>query len=364
MDQTAQSPGWNVPGRLVDSTTMARPRTKHSTINDVAERAGVSKSLVSLVMRGSPNVSDERRAAVLEAAKDLNYRPNAAARSLVRQRSGVFGVVLSDLHNPFFADVADGIEEGAVANGYRALLASGFLDAERERTSVDTLLQLRADGLILLGNVGKIGRFESAALSVPTVIVSRETPSELMDSVRDDDRLGAAMLVDHLVGLGHRSIAHISPGDAAGGPGRRAGYQAQMRHHGLESEIRIVEGAFTPEGGRNGMRQLLAEGKRPTAVVAPNDFAAIGVLEVADAAGIDVPGDLSVTGYDNIFLARMHRVQLTTIAQPANELGQTAVQLLRERVEEGRTKSKHVVLPPELVVGSTTGPPPGDAVAR
>jgi DNA-binding LacI/PurR family transcriptional regulator len=335
---------------------MGKQRTKHATINDVAERAGVSKSLVSLVMRGSPNVSDARRTAVLDAARELSYQPNAAARSLVRQRSNVFGIVLSDLHNPFFADVADGIEEEATAAGYRALLSSGFLDAERERHAVDTLLQLRADGLLLLGNVAEFQRFESAALSVPIVAISREDPADWLDTVRDDDRLGATMLVDHLVELGHEHIAHISAGDAAGGPGRRAGYEESMRHHGLGDFIEIIEGAFTRDGGCRGMERLLEQPSRPTAVLAPNDFAAVGALDVADAAGLDVPGDISITGYDNIFLARMGRVDLTTVEQPAVELGATAVQLLRERIEDGRTEPKHIVLPPRLVVGSTTGP--------
>jgi DNA-binding LacI/PurR family transcriptional regulator len=338
---------------------MAKQRTKHATINDVAQRAGVSKSLVSLVMRGSPNVSDARRTAVLEAARELSYRPNAAARSLVSQRSYVVGIVLSDLHNPFFADVADGIEEKATEIGYRALLSSGFLDAERERNAVDTLLQLRADGLLLLGNVAPFQRFESAALSVPIVAISREASSDLMDSVRDDDRLGAELLVDHLVELGHERIAHISAGAAAGGPGRRAGYEERMRHHGLGDLITVVEGSFTRGGGCSGMEEVLEQAQRPTAVIAPNDFAALGALDVADAAGIGVPGDISITGYDNIFLARMGRVDLTTVEQPAAELGATAVQLLRERIEDGRTASKHIVLPPKLVVGSTTGPPPG-----
>lgn len=337
---------------------MAEERTRHATINDVAERAGVSKSLVSLVMRGSPNVSDARRAAVLEAARELSYRPNAAARSLVRQRSYVLGVVLSDLHNPFFADVTDGIEEAAASAGYRALLSSGFLDAERERKAVDTMLQLRADGLLLLGNVANIERFESAALSVPIVAISREAPSTWLDTVRDDDRLGASLLVDHLVELGHRRIAHISGGAAAGGPGRLAGYEDRMRHHGLEEYITAVEGAFTRGGGCTGMEALLELPERPTAVVAPNDFAALGALDVADAAGIDVPGDISITGYDNIFLARMGRVDLTTIEQPASELGATSVGLLLERIEDGRTDAKHIVLPPKLVVGSTSGPVP------
>jgi DNA-binding LacI/PurR family transcriptional regulator len=336
---------------------MAKERTRHATINDVADRAGVSKSLVSLVMRGSPSVSDARRQAVLEAASELNYRPNAAARSLVSQRSYVLGVVLSDLHNPFFADVADGIAEQAGAAGYRSLLSSGFLDAERERSAVDTMLQLRADGLVLLGNVGKLERFESAALSVPTVMLSRDASSEWMDTVCGDDLLGAAMLVDHLVALGHSRIAHISGGTAAGGPSRRAGYEQQMRHHGLADFVTVVDGAFTQEGGRAGFEAILDSTPDVTAVMAPNDFAALGVLEAADAAGIDVPGGLSVTGYDNIAIARMSRIDLTTVEQPATEMGRTAVRLLRERIEDGRSSAQHMVVPPHLVSGSTTGPP-------
>ena len=339
-------------------TDMAGEKPKHSTIHDVAERAGVSKSLVSLVMRGSPNVSEKRREAVLDAARELNYSPNAAARALARSRSGVFGVVVSDLHNPFLADVADGIEEGAVAAGYRALLSTGFLDADRERTAVDTLIQLRADGLILLGNVGPIDRFEATTVLAPIVVVSRQTQSPLMDSVADDDRLGAALLVDHLVGLGHTRIAHISPGEAAGGPGRREGYESQMRHHGLGAEINVVDGAVTRRGGRAGMERLLEATSLPTAVIAPNDFAAIGVLEVADEAGIEIPGQLSVTGYDNIAFARMGRIDLTTVAQPAEELGRIAAQLLRERVEDERSEARHIVLPPTLIIGTTSGPVP------
>ena len=339
---------------------MANRNGRHPTINDVAARAGVSKSLVSLVMRDAPNVSAQRRAAVLAAAEELGYRPNAVARSLVRRRTGVLGVVLSDLHNPFFADVADGIEEGAAAEGYRALLSSGFLDAEREAVAVDTLLQLRVDGLILLGNVGEVERFEVAAASVPMVTVSRDSVSEVMDTVCDDDPLGATLLVDHLVGLGHRRIAYISAGTAAGGPGRVAGYKAAMGRHRLKGKVRVVPGAFTQEGGRMGMRTLVETGDLPTAVMAPNDFAAIGALEVADAAGIDVPGTVSITGYDNLALARIGRIDLTTVAQPAAELGKTAVELLLERIEGGRTEPRRMVLAPTLVVGSTSAPPPPD----
>jgi DNA-binding LacI/PurR family transcriptional regulator len=150
---------------------------RHPTILDVAERAGVSKSLVSLVMRGSSRVSEARRKAVLEAAEELGYRPNAVARSLVRKRSGVLGCILSDLHNPFFADVADGIEEGAVTHGYRALLSSGFLDESREASAIETLLQLRVDGLLMIGTLTSMKDLERAAASVPIVVVAAATRS-------------------------------------------------------------------------------------------------------------------------------------------------------------------------------------------
>lgn len=308
-------------------------------------------------MRGSPNVSEERRTAVLQAAEELGYRPNAVARSLVSRRSGVLGLVLSDLHNPFFADVADGIEEQAVHKGYRALLSSGFLDADREAQAVDTLLQLRVDGLLLLGTAGPIERFEDAARSIPIVSMSRHTTTTVMDSVRSDDSAGVALLVDHLVELGHRRIAHITAVDGAGGPARLQGYRQAMETHGLGSEIRVTDGAFTQAAGRDAMSEIIESGDLPTAVLAPNDYAALGVLEAADAAGVAVPDDVSVTGYDNMAFARMQRVSLTTVEQPAAEIGRTATDLLLERVDEGRTEARHVVLPPTLVIGATTARP-------
>ncbi len=337
---------------------MAEKRSKHPTIHDVAERAGVSKSLVSLVMRDSPHVSDEKRSAVVQAADELGYRPNAVARSLVRQRSGVFGCVLSDLHNPFFADVADGIEEVAFAEGYRTLLSSGFLDPVRESVAVDTLLQMRVDALLLLGTLSHVEELETAARTVPVVFVGRATDSTLVDSVKDDDRAGAESVVDHLVALGHRSIAHISGGGGAGAPGRRSGYEAAMRRHGLGSEIRVVEGAFTSAGGRSGMAELIDSGEPPTAVFAPNDFAAYGALEALDRRGLTVPDDISVVGYDNLAMSRFGRINLTTVAQPSRELGQRAMELVMERIAGARTEARHVVVTPELVVGRTSGPPP------
>ncbi|NOY55631.1 MAG: LacI family transcriptional regulator [Actinobacteria bacterium] len=330
---------------------------KRPTILDVADEAGVSKSLVSLVMRGSGRVSPSSRKAVLEAAKKLGYLPNAAARTMVRQRSNVIGAMVSNLHNPFFTDVIAGIDVAVMDAGYRSILTTGNRISERERLAVETLLELRADGLILVSPALHREYVIEVSHSVPTVVVGKATRASTVDSVTNDDRRGAEMVVDHLVELGHRRIAHIDGGFGAGARPRRTGYTRAMRRHGLESEIRSVRGGFTEEGGSTGMRTLLAEGTRPTAVFVANDLAAIGVLEVLDAEGLDVPGDISVAGYDNTDLAASHRMDLTTVDQPRHDMGRMAAGLIFEKIGEERTTARHVVLSPKLVVRESTGPP-------
>lgn len=322
---------------------------KQPTILDVAKRAGVSKSLVSLAMRGSDQVSAASRQAIFEAAADLGYRPNAAARSLVRQRSFILGVMLSDLHNPFFAEVVDGIDDAALTAGYRALYNSGRRSPQLEAEAIETLLELRVDGLIVAAPAIGPKSAVAAARSVPTVVVGRATRSAEIDCVTNDDRLGGELVVDHLVSLGHRQIAHIHGGSGAGAHPRRTGYERAMRRHGLSAEIRSVAGAYTEDAGMRGMEELLDSGDRPTAVFVANDIAAIGALDVLDEYGLRVPEDLSVVGYDNTHISGRHRFDLTTIDQPRSEIGYTAVSLLLERLDEGRIEAKRVVLAPRLV---------------
>jgi DNA-binding LacI/PurR family transcriptional regulator len=330
---------------------------KHPTILDVAEEAGVSKSLVSLVMRDSDRVSASSREAILEAASKLGYRPNAAARTMVRQRSYVIGVLISNLHNPFFADVIDGIDTTATDAGYRSILTTGSRVAERERLAVGTLLEMRVDGLILASPSFHKDFAIEAAQSVPTVLIGKATRAPTVDSVTNDDRQGAAMVVDHLVELGHRRIAHIDGGIGAGSKPRRTGYQRAMRRHGIETEIQSVQGGFTEEEGSAGMRRLLANGSRPTAVFVANDLAAIGVLEVLRSEGLSVPGDISVVGYDNTAMAASHRIGLTTIDQPRHDMGRMAAGLILARINQDSATASHVILPPKLVVRESTAQP-------
>ena len=307
-----------------------------------------------MVMRGATNVSDERRARVVAAAEELGYRPNAAAQSLVRQKSFVMGVIVSDLHNTFFADVIDGIDKAVRAVGYRALLVSGHLNADRETEALETLLRLRADAVILAGPAVDIDDVAATAASVPLVVAGASSSHAAVPSVTTDDIRGAALAVDHLVELGHTRISHIDGGEANAARSRRSGYDEAMRRHGLEPQV--VPGSFTRDGGARGAQTLLAGGDLPTAIFAANDLAAMGTLSVLGGAGIDVPNDVSLVGYDNTAATQSSPIPLTTIDQPRRELGEAAARLALDRINDG-TEVESVVLEPTLVIRKTTVPP-------
>lgn len=326
------------------------------TMKMVAERAGVSTALVSLVMRGAPNVSDHRRERVLRAADELGYRPNVLARNLASRRTNTIGVVLNDFHNTFFADVADAIQAAADRAGYRLLYGNAKHSVEGEAEAVETFLQLRVDGIILAGSMDAPS-VEMAARTAAVVIVGRYEHGERVDTVNTDDRAGAQLAVDHLVSLGHRRIAHIDGSDGAGASERAQGYREAMHRHGLDGEILIATGDYTEEGGHAGATQLLASTPRPTAVFASNDLGAIGALDAFTTAGLHVPDDMSLVGFDNTSLTSMSYVSLTTINQPTDEIGHEAIELITRRLDDESADADHYVGAPTLVVRSSTGPP-------
>lgn len=327
--------------------------TGRPTIVDVATAAGVSKSLVSLVMRGASSVSEEKRQLVNKVAAELGYRPNAVARSLVQRRSQVLGIVLSDLHNPFFAEVIDGVQAQAGLQGYSTIMS--LVDHRvPEKKALDTLLELRVDGLILASPMLDVHTINEAAAEVPVVMVARRLRMTGIDSVANDDVNGARLVVEHLAELGHQRIAHIDGGGGAGAAERSKGYLKAMEKCGLAKHARIVPGAYSDEGGRFGVAALFASGEPPTAIFAANDIAALGVMTALANRGLRVPDDVSVVGYDNTALAAVSQINLTTVDQPRPDMGRTAVTLLLERFGEGRATARHVVIPPRLVVRGTT----------
>jgi len=326
---------------------LARP-----TMEDVAARAGVSRALVSLVMRGSPKVSPARRTAVLEAAAELGYSPHAMARSLASRTSHVLGVMVSDLHNPFWAEVVDGLDAAGRAAGFELVINTGGRSPARERQALESLTSFRPAGLALLGPVVSSSAITTAA-DIPLVLVSRSSRLSTVDTVNDDGRAGSALAVDHLVALGHREIVHIDGGTGSQSAPRRTGYRVAMARHGLAP--RVVSGEYTEAAGAVAVRSL----RQPfTAVIAANDLNAVGVLSALAEAGLRVPEDVSVVGYDNTWLASLRHIGLTTIDQPRAEMGRLAAEALISRVRGERTKPARLVVPPTLVVRTTTGPPP------
>lgn len=336
-----------------DKAPQSIARLRPPTMDDVAAAAGVSRALVSLVMRNASNVSDKRRKAVLDAADELGYRPNAAARSLAERRSNTLGVVVNDLHNTFFADLVDGIHEIAQANGFRLLLNTAWRTDTDEREAIEAFLEYRVDGVLVLGPTADGSILREAGKSTPLVTIGSSTQG--VDAVVNDDLRGGEMAAEHLVGLGHRRIVHLDGGNGAGADHRREGFRGVMASLGLE--VRVLPGEFTERSGVAAAAELVESGPMPTAVFAANDLAAVGLVDALTVAGHPVPESVSVIGYDNTHLAQLRHIGLTTINQPRADMGRLAAEIVLERLESGRRQAVCHVVTPELVVRNTTGPP-------
>ncbi len=324
---------------------------------DVAAKVGVSRALVSLVFRNEPGASKETRERVFQAADELGYRPDSAAQMLARSRSKVLGVMLT-VRNPFHADIVEGIYPVAEQHGYDILL-SATAPTRDERKAVEALLSHRCEGLIMLGPNMEARHLAELAERIPVVAVGRRFPGVEVDSVHTAEAKGVRQAIDHLVELGHSAITHIDGGKGAGSVERRRAYRAAMRKHGLAGHIQVLPGDHTEESGAQAAMALLADRvNMATAILAGNDRCAIGFLDAVWRAGLRVPGDISVVGYDDSHLAHLSHIDLTTVRQDPDRQAELAVRAVAERLDGVRSEVRELVLDPKFVARGTTGPPP------
>ena len=334
------------------------PAPKAPTIHDVARAVGVSKSAVSLAIRGQTGLSETTRGRILAVAQELGYRSNVWARSLVRGRTGLVGVLLGDLGNSYHRDVTAGIEDTAAERDMRLVIGHGRRDPARLQQELDSLLALGVEGVVIVSSWVPPHHLEDVARRVPLTVVGR-LPEEVpgVDTVANQDERGARLAVQHLVDLGHTRIAHFTGSSRTAALHRRRSFSEAVRTLLPVAGEPRVEGPQLVEQAMDLLIASLLRGQEaPTAVFTQNDRIAAELIGRCTDAGLELPGRLSVVGYDNSSVCRMLRPQLTSIDQPRLRMGSLALEMLHERIT-GRLDPHHVRVEPSLKVRRSTASP-------
>ena len=328
-----------------------------ASIKDVARHANVSISTVSHVVNRTRFVSDKARTDVEAAIRALDYVPSAVARSLKSNTTKTLGMLIPNCSNPYFAEIVRSVEDHCFASGYTLILCNTDDAPRRQSVYLKVLAEKRVDGLIII-STGEASDLHDLlqGLTTPTVLLDREVTHVHCDLVETAHLQGGQMATEHLVALGHRRIACIGgPADLIPSAQRIQGWRNALAAAALTDDL-LWHSDFSSQGGFNAMQEILQSPHRPSAVFVCNDLMGIGALSAAHEAGLRIPQDLSVIGFDDIELARFTSPPLTTIVQPKQRIGQLAVEMLLERIQGGRTDTKQMLLPPELVVRASTAP--------
>ena len=342
------------------SPARSRDTQAPPTIRQVAALAGVSTATVSRVLARSGRVSADLEDRVRAAARQLNYQPNRAARNLRARQGSTVGVLIPDIQNLFFTAIVRGIDDEVTKFGYTLLLANSDGSAERERVYLDTFRAEGVAGMLAIPSQNDERAFRQfLETGVPLVILDRTVPLPNVDLVSVTNREGAAEAVRHLVSLGHRRIAMLAGMEAHNvGSERKAGYFQALEAAGLPADPSLVkDGAFEREAARNATFELLDLPDPPTAIFSGNNTMSLGVLQAVHERRLEVPGDLSIVGFDDMPWQVAMQPPLTCVAQPTYDIGATAARLLLERIAEPGRPVRRVVLETSLVVRASTGPP-------
>jgi LacI family transcriptional regulator len=336
--------------------------SRPATLTDVALFAGVSPSTVSNVVRGSDVVAARTRRRVLNAISELGYRPNALARHLLRGRATTVGIIARDLRNPFFAEMASLAEREVAGFGFATMFCATDGDPDREEQAVELMLDHRVTGLVILSFLSRPDLIATRINEqIPVVFVAAEEP--WADSVMVDEHRGGEIVARHLTGLGHRRLAFVGPKHPDRADARRLeGFMRAAADAGLQPIVIAwdpPDGAPAVGGVEVEWPALLTGAEPITGVFAANDFAAIDLLDVADSIGVRVPDQLSVVGFDDVDMARLRRINLTTVSQPRDALVRLGVGALLGRIDGRISGDAHATLASAaLTIRGSTAPPP------
>jgi DNA-binding LacI/PurR family transcriptional regulator len=329
-------------------------------IKDIAREAGVSTATVSHVINKTKYVSDATREKVERSIKKFNYHPNAHAQSLALGRSKMIGLLVSDISNPFFPEVIKSIEAAVFASGYHLILLNTNYETDRAIEYVHRLIQMKVAGIILM-----IAEFDQALITeakkkkTSFVFQDLGVVGEKTSNIILDYAVGIDEAVQHLVSLGHKDIVHIAGSHEihSAGVRRQAFIDSMKRHVSKVAKPKIYEGDFRFEGGRLAASQVLAEKKLPTAVVVANDLMALGAMQEFKSAGLHVPQDISIVGFDDISFATLSEPALTTVCSPRVEIGRRAVEALLLTVDKPHQQGIEIRIPTYLIKRNSTAPP-------
>jgi LacI family transcriptional regulator len=333
------------------------------TLRDVARAAQVHPGTVSRALNVETRglVNEETAERVIRAAEELGYRPNPIARGLKTNRSFTVGVLIPDLTNPLFPPIVRGIEDRLGAAGYTSLIANTDNDPDRERQDFEAMRARQVDGFITAtARLDEDFVIETESVAQPIVLVNRRLEDESLPAVTADDFAGARLAVEHVAGLGHRRIAHLGgPQAVSTGRRRRRGFLEAMAGAGLEVDERTVRfaSAFTEAEGARVCRDLLDAAPGITAIVAGNDLLALGCFDVLSERGLRCPDDVSVVGFNDMPFADRFDPPLTTVRIPHREIGAAAADLLLERLSDGDSAPRQLMLAPSFTVRRSTAPP-------
>ena len=330
---------------------------KRVTISDVAELAGVSYQTVSRVINNNPNVSSKTRHRVKEIIADTGYKPSHIARSLARSRTATIGLVVPDISNPFFSSLARGADQIASEKEYSILLANTGEDAAREQALLNLLDERYVDGVIVCGSRLDDGSlFEALSQFDAAVLVNRRLDTGSIPAVNVDDVLGGTLITEHLLQMGHRAIGFVAgPPASYSGKQRLIGYQEALKAVGIEPQRHwIIHCLPTTSAGEVATSQLLKNSPELTALFCYNDLVALGALRYCTSVGRMVPSEISITGFDDIMLANVVSPALTTCHIPQIKLGNLAVTMLLDYINNEAEKCSEITVRPELVVRDST----------